>query len=169
MRLLNVVRTGFIRMFISILLLAPLSFAACGPSPSVQPTEVLRFPWFEPPDSIDPAVAFGGYPITINLFQGTVSRENPNILLDAKSIQSSSDSRIWTFHLKENLRWSNGKPLTAADYEYGIKRFIDPKTASPLAFFSYYIKGGQAANEGKTGLDSVAVQAVDAHTLRDRI
>jgi len=143
---------------------------ACTPSPTAMPTpqveRVFRFPWFEPQGSIDPATSFGGYPVTINLFEGFVSREDPSQLLQAKSFESSEGGRVWTFELKEGLTWSDGTPLTAQDYEYAIKRYVDPTTASPLAFFAYYIKGAKDANEGKVGLDGISVQAIDDQHLK---
>ncbi|MCB9139962.1 MAG: peptide ABC transporter substrate-binding protein [Caldilineaceae bacterium] len=121
----------------------------------------FRFPWFEPPGSIDPTVAFGGYPIAINLFSGLVNREDPTQLDQAESVEVSEDGSIWTFKLKEGLKWSDGTPLTAHDYEYALKRYVDPDTASPLAFFAYYIKGAKTVNEGGASLDEMSVKAID--------
>lgn len=37
---------------------------------------------------------------------------------------------VWTFYLRKDAKWSNGDPVTAKDFYFGIKRAIDPETAS---------------------------------------
>jgi len=75
------------------------------------------------------------------------------------------DGKTITFHLRDS-KWSDGKPVTAQDFEYGIKRLLDPKTAAEYAFAGYYISGAEAYNRGKNpSPDSVGVKAVDARTL----
>ena len=40
---------------------------------------------------------------------------------------------VWTFHLRDGLKWSDGSDLTAADFEYSFKRLACPDTAAPYA------------------------------------
>lgn len=83
----------------------------------------------------------------------------------AKSWDISKDGKTLTFHLRD-AKWSDGKPVTAQDFEYGIKRLLDPKTAGEYAFAGYYITGAEAYNLGKNpSADSVGVKATDARTL----
>ena len=83
----------------------------------------------------------------------------------AKSWDVSKDGKTLTFHLRDS-KWSDGKPVTAQDFEYGIKRLLDPKTASEYAFAAYYITGAEAYNLGKSAsADSVGIKATDAKTL----
>ena len=51
----------------------------------------------------------------------------------------SDDGLVWTFHLRD-YKWSDGKTVTAKDFEYGIKRTVDPKVASTYAFIISYKK-----------------------------
>jgi oligopeptide transport system substrate-binding protein len=44
------------------------------------------------------------------------------------------DGNVYTVKLKSGLKWSDGEPLTAADFEYGIKRECDPAVASPYQY-----------------------------------
>ena len=46
----------------------------------------------------------------------------------AEKYEVSDDGLVYTFHLREGLKWEDGEPLTAKDYEYGIKRAVDPAT-----------------------------------------
>jgi oligopeptide transport system substrate-binding protein len=77
----------------------------------------------------------------------------------------SPDGLVWTFHLRD-ARWSDGVPVTADDYVYGLQRTLDPNTASIYAYLLYVIKGGQAVNQGKAPLSSLGVRALDPQTVQ---
>ena len=51
----------------------------------------------------------------------------------AESWKTSDDGLVWTFHLKEGVKFHDGTPLTAKDVEFTLKTIIDPATASPAA------------------------------------
>lgn len=78
--------------------------------------------------------------------------------------ETSPDGLVWTFHLRPS-RWSDGVPVTADDFVFGIQRTLDPKTASIYAYLLYVIKNGQAVNEGKVPLSALGVRAVDPRTV----
>ena len=48
----------------------------------------------------------------------------------AESWDISEDGRVYTFHLRTNAKWSDGKPLTAHDFEYSWKRVVNPEVAA---------------------------------------
>lgn len=80
--------------------------------------------------------------------------------------ESSEDGKTWTFHLRKEAKWSDGRPVTAHDFEYTFIRSIDPASANVYAFFYYPIKGARAFNQGSnTDRSSVGVKAVDDYTL----
>jgi len=83
----------------------------------------------------------------------------------AESWDISKDGLEWTFHLRDN-KWNDGKPVTAKDYEYSVKRTIDPKTGSTYAFLLYPIKNAEKCNSNKASLDEVGIKAVDDKTLK---
>src|SRR3546814_1378180 len=60
----------------------------------------------------------------------------------------SDDGLVWTFHLRPNLSWSDGKPLTADDVVWSFRRLMDPKTGARYAANLYVLKGGRAVNQG---------------------
>ncbi|MCH5138632.1 peptide ABC transporter substrate-binding protein [Clostridiaceae bacterium UIB06] len=82
----------------------------------------------------------------------------------------SSDGLKWTFHLRDNS-WSDGIKVVARDYEYSIKRTLDPKVASQNVFLLYPIKGAREYSDieknknGKIKSDTVGVKALDDKTL----
>ncbi|MFP3442983.1 ABC transporter substrate-binding protein, partial [Pantoea sp. SIMBA_133] len=67
----------------------------------------------------------------------------------AKEWEKSEDGKTYTFHLREDAKWSNGEPVTAEDFEYAWKRLANPDTASPAAFLAYFIEGAEAYNTGE--------------------
>ena len=78
----------------------------------------------------------------------------------------SEDGTSWTFHMWPDGRWSDGRPVTAHDFEYAFKRMLDPGEASVYAFFYYDIKGAKAFNQGETkDADSIGIKALDDLTL----
>jgi len=83
----------------------------------------------------------------------------------ATSWETTPDGLVWTFHLRKAL-WSDGVPLTANDFVFGLRRLMDPKTASEYAYLLYFIKNAQPVNEGKAPLSDLGARALDDHTLQ---
>jgi oligopeptide transport system substrate-binding protein len=83
----------------------------------------------------------------------------------AKEWKVSEDGKTYTFTLRDGIKWSNGDPVTAKDFEYSWKRTLDPKTAAEYAFMVAWVKGGEEYNSGKGTADEVAVKAKDDKTL----
>ncbi len=84
----------------------------------------------------------------------------------ATNWQISEHGKRYLFHLRPNLVWSDGKPLTAYDFAYAWRRLLDPKTAAPYAFFLYDVENAFAYNQGKLK-DSMQLgfRAIDAQTF----
>ena len=57
--------------------------------------------------------------------------------------ETSSDGKVWTFHLRDAV-WSDGVAVTADDFVFALRRIMDPKTASAYASLLYVIENGQA-------------------------
>ncbi|WP_077927015.1 ABC transporter substrate-binding protein [Wohlfahrtiimonas populi] len=80
---------------------------------------------------------------------------------------TNEDFKTWQFKLKPNLKWSNGDPLTAHDFEYAWKRLSDPSTGSP---YESYLQYGKFANideiiKGEKPSSELGVKALDDLTL----
>lgn len=82
--------------------------------------------------------------------------------------ETSPDGLVWTFHLRA-AKWSDGRPVTADDFVFGLRRTVDPKTASVYAWLLYLIENGQAVNEGKAPLEALGVRALDPRTVQIRL
>ena len=86
----------------------------------------------------------------------------------AESWTTSEDGLTWTFKLREN-KWSDGQVVKASDYEYGIKRTLDPKVASEYAYLLSPIKGADDYNTNKGKVEAVGVKAIDDKTLEFKL
>lgn len=84
----------------------------------------------------------------------------------AASWKFNDDFTEVTFTLRPDLKWSDGQPLTAGDFEYSWKRLLNPETAAEYAYFLYDITNAEEYNSGKAPAEDVAVRAVDDRTLR---
>ncbi len=60
----------------------------------------------------------------------------------------NNDSSEFVFHLRQTGRWSNGDPIDVNDFVYSLRRGLSPELASRNAYLAYYVKYGQAYNEG---------------------
>lgn len=83
----------------------------------------------------------------------------------AESWEVSDDGLTYTFHLRDGLKWSDGEPITAGDFVYGMQRLMNPETASVYAFIGEYIKNGQAVETGEKEVSELGVSAPDDSTV----
>jgi oligopeptide transport system substrate-binding protein len=134
------------------------------------PEQTLRLAC-EEPQTFDTGTVGGGIGIqwANHLFEGLTRYdwENQQVVPgQAKSWDISEDNLTYTFHLYDGLLWSDGSPLTARDFEYTIKRNLDPALAGPLATFFYPLNGAEDYFTGKTtDPNTIAVTAKDDVTL----
>lgn len=77
----------------------------------------------------------------------------------------SDDGRRYRFHLREAAKWSDGRPVTAHDFEYAWKRVLRPKTASRASSQLHVLKNGELFNRGLIKDES----AVGVRAASDRV
>ena len=122
------------------------------------------------PDSLDPHVTGGNSAASIvyDLYLGlmTVDGKGEVVHGAAESHTVSADGLTWTFKLRPNLRWSDGRPLPAEDWVWSFRRMLDPKTAYPLASRLFPIRNARAVATGQMPVTALGVSAVDARTLK---
>ncbi len=122
-------------------------------------------------DTLDPALAHD--PTSINivqmLFTGLVQLDDklqihPQL---ASSWNLGPDNVTWTFHLKKNLHFSDGTPLTSKDVAYSIDRALQPATQSTVApLYLGLLKDSDALLAGRiTTLIDDSLQTPDNSTL----
>lgn len=124
------------------------------------------------PESLDPYLVRGQVEWTIvgGLFEGLVVPDaatletRPGI---AERWEISPDGLTYTFHLREDVSWSDGAPLTAQDFYYGAKRMLAPRLGSAHPENNlFFVKGARAYQSGKSDdFSTVGVSAPDARTV----
>lgn len=120
------------------------------------------------PTTLDPALItdVAGGSIAAKLFNGLVRfDEHLDIVPDiAASWSLSPDQRTYTFRLRKDAVFSNGRPVTARDFQYSFERVLDPRTRAPLTWVLDRIAGSQAMLAGAAWQAS-GITVPDDHTL----
>jgi ABC-type oligopeptide transport system substrate-binding subunit len=130
---------------------------------------VLVFNAGEEPGHLDPALSrdIGGLKTLMNLFEGLVGydpKDASPVPAAAERWETSADQKTWTFRLRE-ATWSNGDPLTAADFVDSWRRAADPATASPYVNRLFVLRNARRIARGELPPSDLGVQARDARTL----
>lgn len=123
------------------------------------------------PASLDPAKAVGLPEIQVmrDLYEGLTSQDaHGKIVPGVAQSWSSSDNKVWILTLRNNARWSDGKPVTAQDFVYSWQRVVDPKTSSPQASFIALsgMSNAGAITKGEMTPDKLGVTALDKNRLK---
>ena len=148
------------RIFLSILLLLaamPLSAQTLergnGPEPSTLDAHKC------------PEVACGN--ILRDLYEGLVAKDSKGKLIPgmAERWEISDEGRTWTFHLRKNLKWSNGDALTATNIAGSFQRAFTPATAAPFAEHFEAISNAGEIMRGEKLPSELGVSAPDAFTV----
>lgn len=87
-------------------------------------------------DTLDPGITNNTFasPYLVNTFEGLVTYDKDNNIVPglAKDWRISSDGLVYTFNLRDNLKWSDGSPLTSKDFEYALRRVLIPDTGASM-------------------------------------
>lgn len=86
----------------------------------------------------------------------------------AKSYDLSDDGCTYTFHLKDGLKWSDGRLLTAEDFVCGFQRVADPDVGSNAVYLitdNCIIKNAREVNAGKLPVNELGVSSPDNKTF----
>ncbi|OHE81174.1 MAG: peptide ABC transporter substrate-binding protein [Verrucomicrobia bacterium RIFCSPLOWO2_12_FULL_64_8] len=172
-----------------VLALTGLAFAAAGcgkhepaatlvrdghpASPAAPKLKIFRVGNGTEPQDLDPQSVTGvsEHKIIMGLFEGLVT-EDPRDLHpvpgQAESWDISPDGRVYTFHLRPGLRWSNGDPITADDYLQSWKRMLTPAFAAEYAYMIFnYVAGAKEYYAGTLeDFSRVGFKAPDERTVQ---
>jgi len=145
-----------------------------GGAPAAE--QVITVNWGTEPPSLDPGLASDvtSANILLNIMDPLVKLDEdlnpvPNA---AESFETSEDGLTVTFTLRDDLKWTDGDPVTAEDFEYSWKRTVSPELGADYAYQFYGIVGAQAYNgcdpekdDCAALADKMGVNAVDDKTL----
>lgn len=126
-----------------------------------------------PVEFIDPQIGQDGtsFEVIADFTDGLMQMDadGQSVPAIAESYDVSDDGLAYTFHLREDAKWSNGTPVTAADFVFGWQRAVDPNNASEYSYMLSDI--GQVKNAaeiiaGEKDKSELGVTAVDDTTLQ---
>ena len=145
-------------------------FAGCGKTPNTSSSDqVIRATIASEPKTLDPSLnnAVDGGNYILCAFEGltTLGQDGSIVAGTAERWETSEDGLVWTFYIRKDAKWSDGKDVTANDFIYSWKRAVDPATASDYAYYIYFIKNGEKINAGEADIDTLGVRAIDDKTL----
>ncbi len=125
------------------------------------------------PWSLDPTMAAGtmASPIITDMYVGLMARDGESrpALAAATGWTVSEDRKVYTFKLRPDLRWSDGKPIDASDFVYSYRRLVDPKTASFMVGPYFIFENAREIVKGEAEPESLGVRALDRLTVEFRL
>jgi len=162
-----------ILFLLGLFLLLPL-FRVFTRHPARARAPVFRLSLSSEPPTLDWTLATDGTSIRVieNLMEGLTQydqelRPVPSI---AKQWEVSDGGKRYLFHLREDVVWTDGRRVSAEDFEYSWKRLLDPKTGAEYAYFLYDLVNAEEYNNGEvTDPTLVGVRALDRTTLEVRL
>jgi oligopeptide transport system substrate-binding protein len=143
---------------------------ACGESDAPDAvTNTLERGLPSDPETLDPQKARSTQAADVlrDLGEGLVAYTATGELVpaSAQSWDISDDGLIYTFHLRDDLRWSNGEPVTADDFVRGMRRLVNPATAAFYAQSLASLENAAGIVAGDIPVSMLGAQARDERTL----
>lgn len=144
--------------------------ALAATTPKMAKEQVIRHNIGTEPEKLDPALSTGVPEMDVELqtFEGLTRLDATGTVLPgvAKSWEIKDNGKRYIFHLRTAAKWSNGAPVTAADFDFAWKRLLKPATGAEYAYQAYYVKNGEAYNTGKIkDPNQVGIKVIDKYTL----
>lgn len=122
-------------------------------------------PSMDPTKYVDTVSSFWLY----HIYEGLMTHDKAGkvVLGTAESYDVSKDKKKYTFKIRKNAKWHDGKPVTAHHFEYAFKRLVDPGYASEYSFIAETAQIENAADivAKKKKVSELGVKATDEHTL----
>ncbi|MEZ5895526.1 MAG: peptide ABC transporter substrate-binding protein [Parvularculaceae bacterium] len=157
---------GFLKAAKALMGVLAVTFACIAPAYA---EKILNRSTSNEPSTLDPHLALGNSSSVIidDLFVGLMTTDASGQVAYgvAKSHTLDDGGQIYTFTLRDDAVWSDGKPITSADVVYSFHRLMAPETAARYAGNLYFLKNGRAVNTGQAPVETLGVTAPDAKTV----
>ena len=162
------------KRFFSVLLACCLLFSFCTAcNKGSDAGYVVTYDLTRLPRTLDPQLATSSEAMMIieNTFEGLLRRSGTGKIVTgvAESFTLSDDALTYTFKLRNNAMWSDGKthvtPVTADDFVFAFRRIVEPDTAATAASSFLCIKNAKDILAGRRPPSELGVSAPDAHTF----
>lgn len=146
---------GILGVFAGVLVIVGFTFSKSTDGPAD-----FNFGNLSEPKTLDPALMTGEPEgrLAYELFEGLL-RKDPKTMRPAPGVaeswEISPDGKTYTFRLRKNARWTDGRPVTAKDFVYSWRRLLEPKLASEYAYIAYPIRFAEEFSTYDGLVDSV--------------
>ncbi|MEG0806504.1 MAG: peptide ABC transporter substrate-binding protein [Lachnospiraceae bacterium] len=128
------------------------------------------------PETIDPSLnsAMDAADYILHTFEGLMKfepsgdgevKDTKVVEGQAESYEISEDQCTYTFHLRDNIKWSDGKKVKADDFVYAWRRLVNPKTASDYQSFINCVENAEAIVAGEKDYTELGIEATDDKTV----
>lgn len=167
------------KRILALLMGLTILFSGCGGDKSAG--QIFRYDIAGKITSLDPQYATDSAArmIISNTFEGLLQQLPSGEIVPciAKSYEVSADGLVYTFHLREDARWSDSQtatskreakeatPVTAHDFAFALSRMFDPTAFSPFAGDFSSISNASRILNGTADRSSLGVKALDTKTL----
>ncbi len=103
------------------------------------------------------------FPVLRDLYEGLTAEDRNGKIVpgDAESWTVDKTGTIYTFQLRPNAKWSDGDPISAEEFVQGLRRAVDPQTASGSSAWLSVIKGADDIIAGRKKVTDLGVTALD--------
>lgn len=121
----------------------------------------------EEPKTIDPTLSGNDFVYPRHAFETLIIKGKDGNLKNgvAESFDISQDGLKYTFTLRTNSKWTDGKIVTANDFVYALRRAADPLSGAEYTSFIEYVKNASSILAGKLPKERLGVKAIDDYTL----
>ena len=160
------------KKLIAIALVLIMAFSVFGCTTSTEDFEIA-VNFASEPNTIDPALnsAVDGAVMINHIFVGLykwVDDGSGNATLalgQAKEVTPNADKTVYTVKLRDDIKWSDGKDVVAADFVYAWQRLVDPNTAADYCYMADIILNANEIMAGEMDKSELGVKAIDEKTL----
>lgn len=144
--------------------------AASGLYPGTADAEGITVNLASEPPEMNPLTTTDSTSMNVlrHIYQGMMYLDAEDNAVEgvAESYEVSEDGLTYTFKLKEGLTWSNGEPVTSADFVFGLRTFFTPETAGDYqSTWATLIQGAEAAFKGEAPVEDIGIEAPDEYTV----
>lgn len=164
-------RIAFSALMLSTALTTSAMAADVPPGTALADDQTFTYRVMDEFSSFDPQVVedVNGSEVVRDLFEGLYNQDASGNTVPGVALSHtvSADNMTYTFTLRDNAKWSDGKPVTAGDFVYAWQRAVDPELASPYSWYMELmsIENGAAIIAGDKPITDLGVSAPDDTTL----
>jgi oligopeptide transport system substrate-binding protein len=136
----------------------------------LNPDRVLRRGLPGEPRTLDPQLGEDtfSFPVLRDLYEGLTAEDRSGQVVPgvAKSWTVDSTGTVYTFQLRNDAKWSDGTRIVATQFVQGLRRAVDPQTASGSSALLAVIKGAGEIIAGRKKVTELGVTALDESSVR---